>query len=73
MGIGSAWPNVGGGLPRWPEGKGKRTFAYVKPFAALPRLIRQLCDLRLPAIVYAGGLADDLRRQFPAATTAIPE
>ena len=59
-----AWPNVGGRPADWPEGPGKKVFAYVKPFPALARLLQQLCDLRQPTIVHGDGIDADLRRRF---------
>jgi hypothetical protein len=63
-----AWPNVGGKKPLWPQGRGQRVFAYVKPFRALARLLQQLCDLQYPTLVYAPGMASDLAQRFGAAT-----
>ena len=62
------WPNVSGCLPRWPDGQGKRVFAYIKPFPALPRLLQQLCDLQCPTIVHGEGLDENLRQRFHSAT-----
>ena len=62
------WPNVGGRSPDWPEGQGKRVFAYIKPFPALPRLLQQLCDLQCPTIVHGEGANANLRQRFQSAT-----
>jgi hypothetical protein len=62
------WPNIGGRLPLWPEGPGKRVFAYLKPFPALPRLLQQLCDLRCRTIVHGNGADANLRSRFASAT-----
>ena len=60
------WPNVGGRAPCWPDWGGKRVFAYVKPFPALPQLLQRLCDLRLPTIVSLDGADENLRGRFAA-------
>jgi hypothetical protein len=62
------WPNVGGKKPCWPDGRGKRVFAYLKPFPALPRLLQRLYDLRQPTIVYGDGIGEDVRRRFTTET-----
>ena len=62
------WPNVGGRPPRWPERHGKRVFAYLKPFPALPRLLQQLYDLRQPTIVHGDGLGQEIHKRFASDT-----
>jgi hypothetical protein len=63
-----AWPNMGGCAPQWPEGEGKKVFAYLKGFPALPRLLQRLCELRCPTIVYGDGVGAALRERFQAPT-----
>jgi hypothetical protein len=58
-----AWPNVGGKKPSWPKGQGKRIYAYLKNFPALPHLLSALNDMGCPTIVY-GDRLDKLRPQF---------
>jgi len=62
------WPNIGGRPPCWPEAKGKRVFAYVRPFPALPRLLKELRELRQPTIVYCAGIDEDVCRRFATET-----
>jgi len=45
-----------GALPRWPEGKGPKIFAYLRPSAALPTLLRALKRCKARVLVR---LADD--------------
>lgn len=63
-----AWPNVGGKPPSWPQGNGKRIYAYLKPFPALPRLLALLAELRCPTIVCVDGVDEKLRRRFNVPT-----
>jgi hypothetical protein len=62
------WTTPFGKPPQWPEGDGKRIFAYVKPFKSLPLVLSELVRRRLPAIVYAGSLDWRLVQQFRAPT-----
>jgi hypothetical protein len=62
------WTTPFGKPPQWPEGDGKRIFAYVKPFKSLPLVLSELVRRRLPAIVYAGSLDGRLVQQFGAPT-----
>jgi len=63
-----AWPNIGGKPPAWPQGEGKRIYAYLKPFPALPRLLATLAELRCPTIVCVDGVDERLRRRFTTPT-----
>jgi hypothetical protein len=48
----------GGAAPQWPEGEGKRVFAYLKSFGGVGGLLALLKARRCPAVVYFdGGLA----------------
>lgn len=38
--------------PTWPEGPGKRVFAYLKPFKTLPALLETLRQAGLPTLIY---------------------
>jgi hypothetical protein len=62
------WPTSGGKPPVWPEGEGKRIYAYLKPFPALPRLLEFLNEWRCPAIVFVDGIGEDIQRRFESAT-----
>jgi UDP:flavonoid glycosyltransferase YjiC (YdhE family) len=54
--------------PSWPEGKGKKIFAYLKPFPTLPALLSALDRLQMPSIVYVDRLPDKLKEKFAAST-----
>ncbi|HUT10128.1 MAG TPA: hypothetical protein VMY42_06500 [Thermoguttaceae bacterium] len=62
------WPLAGGQPPSWPKGKGKRLFAYLKSFPALPRLLALLNELRCPTLVYSEENDPRLRKRFQSAT-----
>lgn len=42
----------GGRAPMWPEGEGKRVFAYLKPFETLPSLLDTLKQAGHPTLIY---------------------
>ena len=58
----------GGDAPDWPQGNGKRIFAYLKPFPALPGLLGLLQDSQSPTLIYGPGIHDRLRDRFQSAT-----
>jgi UDP:flavonoid glycosyltransferase YjiC (YdhE family) len=62
------WINPGGEKPLWPEGKGKKIFAYLKPFPTLPSLLTTLIKLKSPSIIYIDKLGDKLKKQFTSPT-----
>jgi UDP:flavonoid glycosyltransferase YjiC (YdhE family) len=41
--------------PRWPNGTGRRLFAYLKPTQELPDLLRIISETKCPAIVFIDG------------------
>lgn len=57
IGIG---PEDKGAEPRWPEGEGKKVFAYLNNFELLPNLLQELSRTGSPAIVYGSGFPDEL-------------
>ena len=63
-----AWPSPGGKEPIWPGGPGKKVFAYLKPFPALPRLLSQLNASRCPTLVSGDGLDLGLQTRFRSPT-----
>jgi len=65
------WPNAGGKAPEWPEGRGKRVFAYLKQFEALPQLFALLNELKCPTIIYGDGINPKLRQRAQSATLRI--
>jgi len=58
------WPSSGGRTPEWPNGPGKRIFAYQKPFAGLRELLTALRRLGCPTLVYIDGVSPKLREEF---------
>jgi hypothetical protein len=62
------WPNVGGKAPIWPDASGKRIFAYLKPFLALPQLLMALRESGLPIIVHGDGFSPKIIEQFQTKT-----
>ena len=63
-----AWPNIGGKAPVWPKGSGKRIYAYLKPFPALPGLLALLNELRCSTLIYVDGINTKVQRRFQSAT-----
>jgi len=63
-----AWPNIGGTIPSWPAGNGKKVFAYLKPFPTLPSLLALLCHLQCPTVVYADGIDQETQSRFRSRT-----
>ncbi|OHB60592.1 MAG: hypothetical protein A2167_07975 [Planctomycetes bacterium RBG_13_46_10] len=63
-----AWIDPVGEKPLWPEGKGKKIFAYLKPFPTLPSLLTTLIKLKSPSIIYIDKLGDKLKKQFASPT-----
>jgi hypothetical protein len=63
-----AWPNVGGVTPVWPDAPGKKVFAYLKPFRALPNLLGLLSQLGRPTVVYLGRTDLRLQSRFESPT-----
>lgn len=63
-----AFPNLGGKGPVWPQGPGRRVYAYVKPFRALPKLLAVLNELRCPTLVYLDSVDPRLQTRFQSAT-----
>jgi len=59
-----AWPNMGGGPPMWPEAPGKRIYAYLKSFPALPNVLALLADLKCSVVIYAGEVPEKWQRRF---------
>ena len=50
--------------PRWPEKKGRRVFAYLKPFKTLPSLLTALKESGHPTLVYLGKGSEDARKEY---------
>ena len=63
-----ALPFDGGNRPVWPEGAGKRIYAYMKPLPALPNLLSLLRELRTPTLVYMDRVNARFRQRFESPT-----
>ncbi len=63
-----SWSYASGLQPAWPEGKGKRVFAYFKPFPALPNVLSLLRELGTPSLVYMDRVDSRLRKRCDSAT-----
>ena len=57
------WMPEGGELPAWPGGSGKKVFAYLKRFPALPQLFALLGQAGCPTIVHIDGMTAEFERQ----------
>jgi hypothetical protein len=58
------WSLPGGEEPQWPDAPGKRIFAYLRPFPALPNLLSLLEELQVCGLLYVEGLPSALRRRY---------
>lgn len=57
-----------GEVPPWPEGEGKKIFAYLKPSYHLPTLLEELKLSGSPTLIYASGISDELLSNFSSRT-----
>ncbi len=62
------WPCPGGKAPQWPQGRGKKVYAYLKTFPARSSLLTLLNVLRCPTLVYLEGREPKSQRRFASAT-----
>ncbi|QKQ26057.1 hypothetical protein [Candidatus Reidiella endopervernicosa] len=65
LGIGPDKPGV---EPGWPEGRGKRVFAYLKPFKTLPALLQMLNKFGNPTLIYGDGIKQETKDRFSSKT-----
>jgi hypothetical protein len=63
-----AWSSGFGKPPVWPEGTGKRIYAYLKPFQELPKLLELIKQSGAPAIVYCDGIPLATQERYQAPT-----
>ncbi len=63
-----AWPAFPGAAPQWPDGSGKKIFAYLKKSPGLTQLLKELKALQLPTIVYGGWVTDRIVRDYGSPT-----
>jgi len=57
-------PNIRGSSPVWPDLPGKRVYAYLKLFPALPQLLAALNKFRCPTLVVADGIDESTQHRF---------
>jgi hypothetical protein len=62
-----------GGLPGWPRTRGRRIFAYLKPFRMLPSVLSALKAAGEPALVYVDGLERGLAERYRSPSLAFAE
>jgi UDP:flavonoid glycosyltransferase YjiC (YdhE family) len=55
------WSDLGGASPAWPDGDGRRVFAYLKPFRGLSRLLDQLEASGAAVVVFTRAPLDPSR------------
>jgi len=58
----------GGHPPQWPDGAGKKVYAYLSPFPALPALLRFLAGRQAPTVAFIPGMDERSRRRFSSPT-----
>jgi hypothetical protein len=58
------WTTSIGEEPMWPDVPGKRIFAYLKPFPALPSLLALLNESKMPTLAYIPGLSRRMREKY---------
>ena len=58
----------GGKPPQWPGGRGKRVYAYLKNFPALPDLLKALNDRGNPTLVFVDGIDRATQQRFASPT-----
>jgi len=56
-----------GSRPDWPKCKGKRIYAYLKPFQALQQLLLHLQKLEASVIIYAPELSESAMQKYSSA------
>jgi len=59
-----AWTHRGGVPPDWPDVPGKRVFAYLKPFQALPGVLEALARSGHRLLIHAPEVSDDLKSKW---------
>ena len=62
------YERVVGNPPKWPDGPGKKMFAYLKPFPALPQLLEWLKSSGHRIIIYGDGIAPELHQRMSSPT-----
>jgi len=62
------WHAGMGAPPKWPQGKGPKVFAYLKPSAALESLLGELKEAGVPTIVFSAEIPEPLQQRFAGDT-----
>ncbi len=60
-----------GEAPVWPEVPGKRIFAYLELFDAIPGVLQALADTRQPVLVYLAHAPEDLLQRYAGSNLRI--
>jgi len=63
-----AWWEKGGKPPVWPEGEGRRVFAYLKRFPSLPKLLEQLAHAANPTVLLVDGVDRSVLDRYQSST-----
>ncbi len=54
--------------PEWPDHPGAKIFMYLNPFPTLPQLLEIINEKKLPTLVYAVDIPDQLKQQYSSPT-----
>src|SRR5258706_14281818 len=60
------WHQDGGAPPRWPQGRGRKIYAYLQAYPELPHLMGILADFGQPTLVYIDSLHPQNRASLQA-------
>ena len=63
----------GGDAPRWPDGPGKRVFAYLKKNSDARDVLRELKRAASPTLAFVGGLPAAARRRMESPTLRLAD
>jgi UDP:flavonoid glycosyltransferase YjiC (YdhE family) len=62
------WTTAQGKSPQWPDGREKKIYAYLKPFSALPDLLKGLNELGHATLVSVDGIDEKLQARLASPT-----
>jgi len=63
-----AWTRLAGKQPQWPDGQGKKVYAYLKQFPGLVPLLKLLKESGHPTIIYMSSVPGELREALKSPT-----
>lgn len=64
-------PGLRGAPPAWPDRKGKRVFAYLKPARQLPEFLKALVRRGCPTLAFVPGIPADACSRYSTATLRV--